>query len=245
MKKALLFPIFMLALSALTIYNFYLDQCNLLAVFNAGLGLLAFILMLFQLDVYKGLTRIWIFLQLVTVAKLFPDTADSSISSKVIADFTQYFAFYINSFIKQYFEVLLQWKWGPDTYLFLVNPLPIAYWIVFEALKRSSLIGKRLDIKLYRDNEILEDRLPQASKVVDVIDFPESKQWFLLKLSRTIELGKNRYQYGLVKSKDGGKLKPNKARQMAYFRLAQPNRALKERRANIDAFPFIDWVFVE
>ena len=242
MIKNYIFPVFMLALSAFTIYQFYVHPSTYLIPVNAGLGILAATMFFFEVDGYRGMTRLWIVLQLLVITQFFSEPLPSGKIEKQVFDFTQYLAIHLNEFLPQKLEFSISSK----VYRLYINLFPIVYLIVFELLKGNTvnLIGQRLSLRLYRDNELLNQQLPQESKVVDMINFPKSKDWCLVKLSHEIQMGKKLYRYGMVKTKDGSRLKPN-VRKMAYFRLVQPDERLKNRTARLEAYPFVDWVFVE
>lgn len=139
----------------------------------------------------------------------------------------------------------LGFSFNEVTYSVGLNFMPFIYLIAFKRLQTKSLIGQELNIKLYRDNNILSNSLPQTVTVLKVIDFPKNKNWILAELTNAIDFEEMQYRYSLIKSKDDIPIVKKAKQQMAYLRLVENKDLLENGISNLDDYPFIDWIFVE
>ena len=190
------------------------------------IGLLGVILYASRLRIYAVFLWTWIVLQFFKVEQI----ADDRITS--IADFHMSVAF------SHSFDLVFQ---GVH-YNLGINLLPLIFIPFMFVLPRPKLVGEEFTLKPFRDNDRLNDKMPQVVKVLDILNFSGSKKWVLIHLSKGITYQDIHYFYALVKAKDYISIKKRNVKQIVHFRLfdghKHPEKGLKE-------FPFIDWAVLE
>ena len=231
MKKDSVFPIVVLSFSTLEIIDALFGQSNLFGLLNSIIGILGVSLYFLKNDKYRQLINVWIYLQFILITKTVVDPDTSLTTVFPIFDLTQFFR------IKLGFAFIFD----STSYSTDFNFLPLVYLYVFKKLQTRTLIGRQLNLKLYRDNVTLNDSLPQTTTVLDIIDFSKNEDWIALELSIPIVHNEIKYQYGLIKAKDDIPILINKKTQMAHLRLVENLDDLKTKR-QLNNFDFIDWV---
>ena len=190
------------------------------------LGLLGAVLYMLRVRLYALVLWSWIFVQMFKLEKM----VDNQVQT--IANFQLSISYPLDvDFIFQ-----------GISYVLSVNLIPLLFIPFMFALPRTRLIGEEFMLKPFRENDWLAEKVPQAVKVLDVLNFSGNTKWVLVHLSKSISYGDTKYFHALVKAKDYVRIEKRSARQIVHFRLfdghKHPEKSLKE-------FPFIDWVVLE
>lgn len=233
MKKNTLFPVIVLAFSALAAIQSIFFTHNWLGLINSAIGIAGSTLYFLKNDKYRRVIDLWIYLQFFLVTKSITQPGTSISTEQPLIDFTQLFRLKIG----------LAMMFDEISYAFNFNFLPILYLYAFKTLQISSLVGEELTVALYRDNDTLNTVLPQPIKVIGTVDFKKNGKWILAQLSKPILFNGKSYQYCLLKASNNAMIRPNIAGQTVYLRLA-PNATEPRVYRKLDDYPLIDWVLV-
>lgn len=226
MKKNSVFPAIVLACSILEILQSLLVSLNWLALINSAIGIVGVIFFFIKNENYRKLINTWIYLQAIVITKTVLGVDEP------IIDLTQFL----------HLKVGFSLGFDGTSYSVNFNFLAPIFLVAFKKLQINELIGSQLNLKLYRDNEVLNSALPQTITVLEKINFNKNENWLLSQLSKPIDYNGKTYEYCLIKSKDDIPIVPDKKSQMAHIRLVEDVGLMKVSPLNDNIF--IDWVFV-
>jgi hypothetical protein len=224
------FPVLLAILSLLNISN-HLSDLFVLTNLLSLVGIAGTILYLKKNDLFKKLIYIWVLAQVVVIDREFLDKATGVWLDKPFWDLTQVFSFKLGfNFITD------SSKFGIN-----VNIVAIFFFGLLKILEVSSLIGKQLTFKKFRQDSRLGDIFPLTGIVIKRVTLSKEKDWLLVQLSSTFDFDDKAIEYVLVKSKGGESIKQKAKNQLVYFRLVYDINNIIEGDNDSNNFPFIDW----
>ena len=252
MVKNMIFPISSLVIAGLTFF-FYRNSQEYLILLNAFICVLGFILFLFRASLYKFVLFIWIALQMFSFKLTNPIELPLSVFGIENQMLTEVNFYQVLTLAPESTSIML------DGTSIQINWIALVYFIVFMLLlslpnkrrdskihvKESTYGDESFNLRLFRWNKIMEHIAPQKVEVVSKLDFSESKNWLLIRLTKPVKFKNGRVIYNaLIKSKDRSSLKKDVKGQLAHFRVIPDRKLLKEGQLTLDKTRFIDWVFV-
>lgn len=230
----IVFPVLVAGLSLINISNHSVD---LLALTNllSLVGIVGTILYFKNNDLFKKLIYIWVLAQVVVIDREVLDKATGAWLHKPFWDLTQVFSF------------KLGFNFTTDTSKFGINAniVAIFFFGLLKILEVSSLIGKQLTFKKFRQDNRLGDIFPLTGTVLKRVTLSKERDWLLVQLTPTFEFDGKTIEYALVKSKDGETIKQKAKNQIVYFRLVYELNNINEGDNDSNNFPFIDWTICE
>jgi hypothetical protein len=233
MKKNSIFPIVVLVFSFLGAVDAIFSSSNWLGLINSIIGIAGGTLYFLKNEKYRQFINVWICLQFIVLTKTVSDPDSYNQIVSPVIDLTQ--------FLKFKFGFSL--TFNHTSYTLSFNVVPLLYLFAFKKLQTADLIGVQLELRRYRDNEVLNGVLPQTVTVIEAMDFGKNNGWLLAQLSVPILLNEKSYAYCLLRGKDDLPIVPDKNQQMAHLRLVDDVAVLRATQ-QLNEYPFIDWVFV-
>lgn len=228
------FPVLVAGLSLLNISN---HSADLLALTNllSLVGIAGTILYFKKNDLFKKLIYIWVLAQVVVIDREVLDKATGVWLNKPFWDLTQVFSF------------KLGFNFTTDTSKIGINAniVAIFFFGLLKILEVSSLIGKQLTFKKFRQDNRLGDIFPLTGTVIKRVTLSKEKDWLLVQLTSTFDFDGKAIEYVLVKSKNGETIKQKAKNQLVYFRLVDDINNIIEGDNDSNNFPFIDWTICE
>lgn len=228
------FPVLVAGLSLLNISNHSADLLSLTNLLSL-VGIAGTILYFKKNDLFKKLIYIWVLAQVIVIDREVLDKATGVWLDKPFWDLTQVLSF------------KLGFNFTTDSSKFgiNVNIVAIFFFGLLKILEVSSLIGKQLTFKKFRQDNRLGDIFPLTGTVLKRVTLSKEKDWLLVQLSSTFDFDGKTIEYVLVKSKDGETIKQKAKNQLVYFRLVYDINSIIEGDNDSTNFPFIDWTICE
>ena len=228
------FPVLLAGLSLLNISNHSADILSLTNLLSL-VGIAGTILYFKKNDLFKKVIYIWVLAQVIVIDREVLDKATGVWLDKPFWDLTQVFSF------------KLGFNFTTDSTKFgiNVNIVAIFFFGLLKILEVSSLIGKQLTFKKFRQDNRLGDIFPLTGTVLKRVTLSKEKDWLLVQLSSIFDFDGKPIEYVLVKSKDGETIKQKAINQLVYFRLVYDINSVIEGDNDSTNFPFIDWTICE
>lgn len=151
-----IFPIIVAVLSVLNIIR-NLQEFYVSSVLVSLVGILAVVLFLTNKNYSKPLFLFWILAQLITI---------------VAVNFT----ILTNQFPQFSFDI----KFSGSAYFFAINFVPLFYFIGFNSLNFTNIIGKRVLLKPIKDGSSLEET---EGEIVEYIEFAGVQKWYKVEVN--------------------------------------------------------------
>ena len=253
MLKNMIFPAFAFCVAGCTIYFFRNSDFYLMLV-NAGIAILGFLLYLLRVSFYKFLLFTWIILQAVIIeleAPLSFPVEDLGLESVQLSqfDFSQALLLSHEKAQMTINGTMISFNLLTPVYLIVFISLLLVKAPEGEILKQPKMIeygGDTFELKLFRLNQIMEQIAPQKVQVLRKVDFGDSNNWLLVRLTKPAKFKNGRVIYSaLIKGKDDPVLKKNLKGQLAHFRIIPDRKLLKNGQLSLKKTRFVDWVFVQ
>lgn len=252
MIKNMIFPLFALGVGGVTVY-FFRDSDFYLILANAGVAIFGFLMFLFRASIYKFLLFSWILLQAAIIELETPillplnDLGMQAVELNEL-NFSQALLLSPEQVQASIGGSLVSFNLLTPIYLiafFVLLFVKVPDQDVLKRPKTKEYGEKSFDVKLFRFNNVMERFLPQKVQVIKQVDFTNSKNWLLVRLTKPVRFKNGRVIYSaLIKAKDDGPLKKDVKGQLAYFRIIGDRRLLKQGQLELEKTKFIDWVFV-
>ena len=129
-----------------------------------------------------------------------------------------------------------------DLYL---NLIPIVYLTMFKLFKVSGLVGNKVTITKFRQDNKLGEIFPLTGTVLKRVQLEKDKFWIMVRLDKVFNYGSDSFNHMLLKSKDDQIYKPGNTEYISYLRLVKDPLQVTEKIENQDNFPFVDWGIVQ
>ncbi|UOK41635.1 MULTISPECIES: hypothetical protein [Flavobacterium] len=211
-------PIIIILLSVMNISN-HTDDLISLSVLNSLIGIIGSALFFLKKPISTRLIYTWIVAQILIIDPIF--------------DLSQGFNFK--------FGFTLGLKSG-DVGL-NINILAILMLGFIKILEAANLIGKRITLKNFRDNE-LEYIFPINGTITERISLENEKNWLLVELDNSFSYDGQNINKILTKRKDDKTIKLKAKNQISFLRIVLNENDLTNT-SDKSKFPFIDWIICE
>ena len=197
-SKEIVYPIFVILLSGINIFNNLNDLISL-SVLNSLIGILGSILFIYRYSLSTTLIYFWTISQVIIITPYF----DLSQVLKLTFGFTA------------------------DKFGIYLNFPAIIFLGFLKIIEASNLVGKKIVFKEFRET-VLGNIFPLTGIVKDRIDIGHEKNYLLVELDSNFQYENQSISYVLTKSKDKEKtLKLGKKDQIGFFRVVQNESDLK------------------
>jgi RsiW-degrading membrane proteinase PrsW (M82 family) len=129
--------------------------------------------------------------------------------------------------------------WAPIEYFTGLLPAQIIYGE--KKPNYNALVGKRINIRLFRKKTMLENLLPVKGQIVKREQISGFSGWFLVKLDEPLAITKSNKEYILVRAKEKLGLIRKNEDLIISFTLIPDLQLLESHNKKLKDFKFIDW----
>jgi hypothetical protein len=231
-KVEFIFPITVIALSAMTIFNqLSSEDISYLSVAIALTGITGATLYFGRDKYFPILLYIWSIAQALIVLSYKTNPINSHSTVTTVLNLSQVYKL----------DVGLRFTGEYGGSWLGINLLSILYFGLTRILSLSLLFDKEIKITAFKDNSTLSQFLPATATIEDRITLSKERNWLLVKLHYK-EGTSTSIECALIKPKDNSNLKLNRA-QIVYF-LPVASRSMIKDENSRDEFVNGDYAIV-
>ncbi len=236
--KELILPIIILVLSILNITN-YLDFSNIISLLVSLLGFAGIAMFFTKKGNYNLLFQIWILSQFILIYKENVQALQNGVQI-----LTETPIFMTSQFFKLSFGLNLGLKGGTILHIDF-NFIPLFYFGLYKITATTALIGKRIRLaRVKRDTKYKND-LPVCGTISQRVEVEKEKDWLLVKLETSLEIGNIQTNKVLIHPKEKENYKKKKGI-ISYIRLVKDE---EQEISNVidrkEDYPFYEWLSIK
>ena len=236
-KSQYILPVLALVMSGLALpsVNYF---ANIPALIVSIIGISAGILFFINYRWFNILIQIWIYSQLPMIYK----TVTTTLQNGNVVEYDKH-VFNAGQFAT--FGVGFNFGTDSGEINIELNLVPFVLFFLYSITQTVALIGKRVTIYKYRDDNRLGDIFPLHGRIERKVKLGGERYWLFAELDDEFMYDGTRYKYLLLRAKSKEPYKPGKRSYFSYARLVSDPDKVGEVAENKNDFPFIDWVIVQ
>jgi hypothetical protein len=203
---------------------------NFLSIIISLIGISSLILYIRKNRKYSLLTLIWAYSQIIIFTKYIPDNTLNEFIEAPIWNVTQAFKAVIGFTFTTH---------SNNNYSLHFNIISLVFITLAHIVYSLSIIGSPIKLKSFKKESILNNILPANGTIINKMTIGKEKNWFVVQFGEPTST-----KFALIKTKDGGRLKPKKQNQMVLMHYFEDSNKLTEVNPKFN-LKEVDWAQID